>query len=72
MVRLTPRDMHYKSHAGVFVRVDDKNVKGGQKVDIVAEDGDVISYDDIRQKVSFGLLQLATLEKVQFLKPGNV
>ena len=71
-VEVEPRDMHYKSHAGVFVRVDDKNVKGGQKVDIVAEDGDVISYDDIRQKVSFGLLQLATLEKVQFLKPGNV
>ena len=71
-VEVEPRNMHYKSHAGVFVRVDDKNVKGGQEGAFIADDGDVVSYDDIRQKVSLGLLQLATLEKVQLLEPGNV
>ena len=29
-VEVEPRDTHYKSHAGIFTRYDDKNIKGEQ------------------------------------------
>ena len=61
-VEVEPRDMHYKSHAGIFTRYDDKNIKGGQE--IVQDKYDrLMPVRAILQKVQYQLLALATLER---------
>ena len=61
-VEVEPRDMHYKSHAGIFTRYDDKNIKGGQE--IVQDKYDrLMPVRAILQKVQHQLLALATLER---------
>lgn len=61
-VEVEPRDSHTKSHAGIFVRHQNKNVKRGQMIKIshVSEE---MSSDTILLEVRSQLLELATLEK---------
>lgn len=61
-VEVEPRAAHYKSHAGIFTRIENKNVKGGQKAELTISEDEVVSYDDILQKVCQNLLKLAQLE----------
>lgn len=61
-VEVEPRRSHFKSHAGVFTRIEDKNIKGGQKDEVALEDGQVVSYEDIHLKVQYALLELSQLE----------
>lgn len=61
-VEVEPRDSHFKSHAGVFTRIKDKNIKGGQQKDVTIEDGQVVSYEDIHMKVQYALVALSQLE----------
>lgn len=62
-IEVEPRDTHYKSHAGIFTRVEGKNIKGGQKADFAIGEGQVASYEDILLKVQHQLLALSTLER---------
>lgn len=64
-VEVEPRDAHYKSHAGIFTRIEDKNIKGGQQAEVTVGEEQVISYEDIRQKVYLNLLQLSELQRLQ-------
>ena len=64
-VEVEPRDAHYKSHAGIFTRIEDKNIKGGQQTEVTVGEEQVISYEDIRQKVYLNLLQLSELQRLQ-------
>ena len=61
-VEVEPRDSHTKSHAGIFVRYQNKNVKRGQMIKIshVSEE---MSSDTILLEVRTQLLELATLEE---------
>jgi len=61
-VEVEPRDSHYKSHAGIFTRIEGKNIKGGQQDSIVAREGETISYEAIQMKVQYALLALSKLE----------
>lgn len=61
-VEVEPRNIHTKSHAGIFVRFSGQNVKSGQSlmVDSVSE---AVSADIILQDVRWELLDLSTLEE---------
>lgn len=61
-VEVEPRDSYTKSHAGIFVRYQNKNVKRGQMIKIshVSEE---ISSDTLLLEVRTQLLELATLEE---------
>ena len=61
-VEVEPRDVHTKSHAGIFVRFSGQNVKSGQSllVDSVSE---AVSADIVLQDVRWELLALSTLEE---------
>ncbi len=61
-VEVEPRDAHYKSHAGIFTRYDDKNIKGVQEVIQDKNDG-LMPVRAILQKVQHQLLALAVLER---------
>ena len=61
-VQVEPRDAHYKSHAGIFTRYDEKNIKGGQE-NILANNDCLMPVRAILQKVQHQLLALSTLEK---------
>ena len=61
-VEVEPRDAHYKSHAGIFTRYDDKNIKGGQET-IQDQNDCLMPVRAILQKVQHQLLALSTLEK---------
>ena len=61
-VEVEPRDAHYKSHAGIFTRYDDKNIKGGQET-IQDQNECLMPVRAILQKVQHQLLALSTLEK---------
>lgn len=63
-VEVEPRDVHYKSHAGVFTRIEGKNLKGGQVGEVFANDGQIVSYDAIHLKVYMELLQMSKLETI--------
>ena len=61
-VEVEPRDAHYKSHAGIFTRYDDKNIKGGQ--DAIQDKNDsLMPARAILLKVQHQLLALSTLEQ---------
>ena len=64
MVEVEPRDIHSKSHAGIFTRFHDKNLKNGDVLNYepMAEE---ISADVILLDVRFHLLKLSTLEKYE-------
>lgn len=61
-VEVEPRDAHYKSHAGIFTRYDDKNIKGWQEA-IQDKNDCLMPVRAILQKVQHQLLALSTLEK---------
>lgn len=61
-VAVEPRASHVKSHAGIFVHLEGKNIKGGQKTSVAVRDGRVISSAAILQKVRWTLLRLAQVE----------
>jgi hypothetical protein len=61
-VEVEPRDAHYKSHAGIFTRYDEKNIKGGQET-IQDKNDSLMPVRAILQKVQHQLLTLSTLEQ---------
>ena len=61
-VKVEPRDAHYKSHAGIFTRYDEKNIKGGQE-SIQDKNDCLMPVRAILQKVQHQLLALSTLEQ---------
>ena len=61
-VEVEPRDAHYKSHAGVFTRYDDKIIKGGQK-SVQDKCNSLMPVRAILQKVQHQLMALAILER---------
>ena len=64
-VDVESRDSHYKSHAGVFTRIEGRNIKGGQQDSFIPKEGNAISYDAIHMKVQYALLGLSTVEQYQ-------
>ena len=60
-VEVEPRSTHYKSHAGIFTRVNGRNLKGGQQAELLANDGKKVSYDEIQLKVQLNLVRIAQL-----------
>ena len=62
-VEVEPRDSHYKSHAGIFTRIDGKNIKGGATQNITLDNNQVVSADAILQKVRMHLLRHAKVEE---------
>lgn len=61
-VEVEPRDAHYKSHAGIFTRYNEKNIKGGQET-IQDKSDCLMPVRAILQKVQLQLLALSTLEQ---------
>ncbi len=57
-VEVEPRDKHIKSHAGIFTRQDDKNIKPSGNI-FVPELKENVSTDDILLKVRYKLLELS-------------
>lgn len=60
-VEVEPRNTHYKSHAGIFTRVNGRNLKGGQQAELLANDGKKVSYSEIQLKVQLNLVRMAQL-----------
>jgi len=60
-VEIEPRASHIKSHAGIFTRINNQNIKRGQtiKVDSLSEG---ISADTILLEVRMNLLDLSKVE----------
>lgn len=58
-VEVESRSTHAKSHAGIFTRLDGKNIKGGQVASISVKGGKVVSTEMILQKMRWHLLQQA-------------
>lgn len=61
-VEVEPRDSHTKSHAGIFVRVDGKNVVHGRQL----PEGQLpynVSEEYLLQQVQWDLLELAELQE---------
>ena len=61
-VEVEPRDSHTKSHAGIFVRVDGKNVVHGR----LLPEGQLpynVSEEYLLQQVQWDLLELAELQE---------
>ena len=61
-VEVEPRASHTKSHAGIFTRIEGKNVKGGDNIRTIDGGKKIISTSMILQKLRWNLLRLATLE----------
>jgi hypothetical protein len=57
-VDVEPRTIHAKSHAGIFTRIDGKNIKGGMEADLTVGEKRVVSTTTIYQKLRWNLLQL--------------
>lgn len=60
-VEIEPCDAHYKSHAGIFTRIENKNVKKGQLFETRTKEN--ISADSILLEVRMNLLDIATVEE---------
>ena len=61
-VEVEPRDVHTKSHAGIFVRSGAQNVLSGRSLMSTAVPG-AVSVDMILQDIRWELLSLSTLEE---------
>lgn len=66
-LEVEPRSTHYSSHAGVFTRVNGKNIKGGQQAETFSVNGQRVSYGEILLKVQLSLVQLAQLEVCEMM-----
>ena len=66
-VEVEPRDFHTKSHAGIFTRFQNKNIKKGQllKAGPTAQD---ISVDTILLEVRKELKNLSTVEECRIVE----
>lgn len=62
-VEVEPRDIHYKSHAGIFTRLAGENIKGGQQEEVYIDEGTSLPISAIFQKVQHRLLSLAMMEE---------
>ena len=60
-VEVEPRDSHTKSHAGIFTRYENKNVKRGDTLGNLDKE---ISADDVLIKVRTQLLNMSTVEQM--------
>lgn len=60
-VEVEPRNTHTKSHAGIFTRFQNKNIKRGQLIKAVAT-AEEISTDSILLEVRSELLRMSTIE----------
>ena len=60
-VEVVPRDIFTKSHAGIFTRHQNKNIKNGDTLYIKSLDTDV-SADEILLEVRSNLVDISTLE----------
>jgi hypothetical protein len=63
-VDVEPRDIHVKSHAGIFTRYNDVNLKPGDHLDVDSEKIDV-STDDILLKTRLQLVRKARCQWVR-------
>ena len=61
-VEVEPRDVHTKSHAGIFVRTGTQNVLPGRSL-IGTSVPEEVSVDMILQDIRWELLALSTLEE---------
>jgi hypothetical protein len=64
-VEVEPRDSHTKSHAGIFTRYENKNVKRGDTLSILEKE---VSADDVLIKVRTQLLNMSTVEQMALFK----
>lgn len=64
-VEVEPRDSHTKSHAGIFTRFQNKNIKRGQTLTggTLAEG---VSADTILLEVRMDLVDISSIEECQF------
>ncbi len=65
-VEVESRDTHTKSHAGIFTRNQNKNIKSGGSIYIPSLKENV-SADNILLKVRFKLLKLSKVEEKQLV-----
>jgi len=63
-VEVEPRDAHTKSHAGIFTRFQNKNIKRGQLLK-AGPTSEEISADTILLEVRMALLEMSTIEECQ-------
>ena len=56
---------HTKSHAGIFTRYENKNVKRGDTLSLLEKE---ISADDVLIKVRTQLLNMSTIEQMTLYK----
>lgn len=64
-VEVEPRDSHTKSHAGIFTRFQNKNIKRGQTLtDGTLAEG--VSADTILLEVRMNLVDISSIEECQF------
>lgn len=61
-VEVEPRNAHIPSHAGIFTRINGKNIKGGDNTEYKTDDEKTISSDVILLKVRMQLLHLSELK----------
>ena len=64
-VEVEPRDSHTKSHAGIFTRFENKNVKRGDTLSLLEKE---ISADDVLIKVRTQLLNMTTVEQMTLFR----
>ncbi len=67
-VDVEPRSLHYHSHAGIFTRVNGKNLKGGPQTADHEDEYRILPVRAIHQKVQHALLALSKLEECQLDK----
>ena len=60
-VEVEPRDSHTNSHAGIFTRINNLNIKRGQTLKVVPQ-SDGVSADTIFLEVRMALLDLSKVE----------
>ena len=60
-VEVEPRNSHTKSHAGIFTRIDNQNIKRGQTLNHVPL-SDGVSADTILLEVRMALLDISKVE----------
>lgn len=66
-VEVEPRNYHTKSHAGIFVRYQNMNVKRGKILNL-GHTSEEVSSDTILLEIRTQLLDLALLEECKVLK----
>ena len=68
-VEVEPRDAHYKSHAGIFTRFENKVIKSGQLLDVHSDE--FVSADTILLEVRMSLLGLSTVQEFSVVENNS-